>query len=204
MATQNSGTGRTASFGCGRSPGRQPATCGSLPSSGTIGKYDLAEDEFEARTLFHSPDAQEGTRRPYPADQAAVHFYPRALRTGIAGAEPLSAARYWISSYAPRAFARPFGKRPLSDCAASTLKPTPPRSLLSCARSKSGSPATLHWSRPATRRSCIVSELTREHLRKTMSFFLSISADQGPSPFPTRAPALSTRSCSLCCRSSRI
>ncbi|MFY2642149.1 ATP-dependent nuclease [Achromobacter insuavis] len=152
----------------------------------TIGKYDLAEDEFEARTFFsHSPDAPEGTLTPVskPIKRQFGFLYLRALRTG---SRALSLERGSLldiilrtkgvrTTLWEKTIARLRGLDIEADAAeiAPVLRSVEKRLNRYIALESPGNATKLH-----------VSELTREHLRKTMSFFLSISADQGPVPFP--------------------
>ena len=152
----------------------------------TIGKYDLAEDEFEARTFFsHSPDAQEGTLTPVskPIKRQFGFLYLRALRTG---SRALSLERGSLldiilrtkgvrTALWEKTIERLRGLDIEADAAeiAPVLRSVEKRLARYIALESPGNATKLH-----------VSELTREHLRKTMSFFLSISADQGPVPFP--------------------
>lgn len=152
----------------------------------TIGKYDLAEDEFEARTFFsHSPDAPEGTLTPVskPIKRQFGFLYLRALRTG---SRALSLERGSLldiilrtkgvrTTLWEKTIARLRSLDIEADAAeiAPVLRSVEKRLNRYIALESPGNATKLH-----------VSELTREHLRKTMSFFLSISADQGPVPFP--------------------
>ena len=152
----------------------------------TIGKYDLAEDEFEARTFFsHSPDAPEGTLTPVskPIKRQFGFLYLRALRTG---SRALSLERGSLldiilrnkgvrTTLWEKTIERLRGLDIEADAAeiAPVLRSVEKRLARYIALESPGNATKLH-----------VSELTREHLRKTMSFFLSISADQGPVPFP--------------------
>lgn len=151
-----------------------------------IGKYDLAEDEFEARTFFsHSPDAPEGTLTPVskPIKRQFGFLYLRALRTG---SRALSLERGSLldiilrtkgvrTALWEKTIERLRGLDIEADAAeiAPVLRSVEKRLARYIALESPGNATKLH-----------VSELTREHLRKTMSFFLSISADQGPVPFP--------------------
>lgn len=152
----------------------------------TIGKYDLAEDEFEARTFFsHSPDTPEGTLTPVskPIKRQFGFLYLRALRTG---SRALSLERGSLldiilrtkgvrTTLWEKTIARLRDLDIEADAAeiAPVLRSVEKRLNRYIALESPGNATKLH-----------VSELTREHLRKTMSFFLSISADQGPVPFP--------------------
>lgn len=152
----------------------------------TIGKYDFSEDEFEAKTFFsHSPDAPEGKLTPVskPIKRQFGFLYLRALRTG---SRALSLERGSLldiilrtkgvrTTLWEKTIERLRGLDIEADAVeiAPVLRSVEKRLARYIALESPGNATKLH-----------VSELTREHLRKTMSFFLSISADQGPVPFP--------------------
>ncbi|WP_241081963.1 ATP-dependent nuclease, partial [Achromobacter xylosoxidans] len=173
-------------LGAGEAPAANPPHVVPCLRLETIGKYDLAEDEFEARTFFsHSPDAPEGTLTPVskPIKRQFGFLYLRALRTG---SRALSLERGSLldiilrtkgvrTTLWEKTIARLRGLDIEADAAeiAPVLRSVEKRLNRYIALESPGNATKLH-----------VSELTREHLRKTMSFFLSISADQGPVPFP--------------------
>jgi putative ATP-dependent endonuclease of the OLD family len=152
----------------------------------TIGKYDQEEDEFEARTFFsHSPDATEGelTGVPKQIKRLFGFLYLRALRTG---SRALSLERGSLldiilrtkgvrTSLWEKTIDRLRGLDIEADAAdiAPVLRSVERRLARYIALESPGHATKLH-----------VSELTREHLRKTMTFFLALSADQGHVPFP--------------------
>jgi len=152
----------------------------------TIGKYDSEEDEFEAKTFFsHSPDAPEGklTGVPKPIKRLFGFLYLRALRTG---SRALSLERGSLldiilrtkgvrTSLWEKTIDRLRGLDIEADAAeiAPVLRSVERRLARYIALESPGNATKLH-----------VSELTREHLRKTMTFFLALSADQGHVPFP--------------------
>ena len=152
----------------------------------TIGKYDPDEDEFEAKTFFsHSPDAPAGelTAVPKPIKRLFGFLYLRALRTG---SRALSLERGSLldiilrtkgvrTSLWEKTIDRLRGLDIEADAAeiAPVLRSVERRLARYIALEYPGNATKLH-----------VSELTREHLRKTMTFFLALSADQGHVPFP--------------------
>ena len=152
----------------------------------TIGKYDPDEDEFEAKTFFsHSPDAPAGelTAVPKPIKRLFGFLYLRALRTGT---RALSLERGSLldiilrtkgvrTSLWEKTIDRLRGLDIEADAAeiAPVLRSVERRLARYIALEYPGNATKLH-----------VSELTREHLRKTMTFFLALSADQGHVPFP--------------------
>jgi len=151
----------------------------------TIGQYNPAEDEFEAQTWFsHSPDAPVGELAPVRKDIKRLFgfLYLRTLRTG---SRALSLERGSLLDLILRLkqvrtglWERAIARLKVMDIGAeaSDLDPILADIEKRLARyipsSATGRTTKLH-----------VSQLTREHLRKTMSFFLAMSADQDPVPF---------------------
>lgn len=151
----------------------------------TIARYDIEEDEFEAQTFFsHSPHAENGqlTRVPKEIKRLFGFLYLRALRTGT---RALSLERGSLLDVLLRikgvrtglwekAIARLRALNIEDD--ATELAPVLEaieRRLARYVPSHAGGRATkLH-----------VSQLTREHLRKTMAFFLAMSEGQEHVPF---------------------
>lgn len=152
----------------------------------TIGKYDPDEDEFVAKTFFsHSPDAPAGelTTVPKPIKRLFGFLYLRALRTG---SRALSLERGSLldiilrtkgvrNSLWEKTIERLRGLDIDADATeiAPVLRSVEKRLARYIALESPGNATKLH-----------VSELTREHLRKTMTFFLALSSDQGHVPFP--------------------
>jgi putative ATP-dependent endonuclease of the OLD family len=151
----------------------------------TLGKYDPDEDEFVAKTYFsQSPDAAVGelTTVPKPIKRLFGFLYLRALRTG---SRALSLERGSLldiilrtkgvrTSLWEKTISRLRGLDIEADAAeiAPVLRSVEKRLARYIALESLGNATKLH-----------VSELTREHLRKTMTFFLALSADQGHVPF---------------------
>ncbi|WP_343724243.1 ATP-dependent nuclease [Herbaspirillum huttiense] len=151
----------------------------------TRGAYDLDEDEFVARTYFsHSPDAEEGELKtvPRPIKRLFGFLYLRALRTGtralslergslldvILRAKGIRTSLWEKSIQRLRAL-------DLEDDAAEitpVLRDIEERLSRYIPMGANGHATKLH-----------VSELTRDHLRKTMAFFLALSSDQDHVPF---------------------
>jgi len=151
----------------------------------TLAKYDPDEDEFVAKTYFsHSPDAAIGelTAVPKPIKRLFGFLYLRTLRTG---SRALSLERGSLldiilrtkgvrTSLWEKTISRLRGLDIEADAAeiAPVLRSVEKRLARYVALESPGNATKLH-----------VSELTREHLRKTMTFFLALSADQGHVPF---------------------
>lgn len=151
----------------------------------TIGKYDPAEDEFEAKTFFsRSPDAPAGelTAVSKSIKRQFGFLYLRALRTG---SRALSLERGSLLDIILRTKGvrttlwektierlRGLDIEADADELAPVLRSIEKRLSRYIPMEAPGNATKLH-----------VSELTREHLRKTMTFFLALSADQGHVPF---------------------
>lgn len=151
----------------------------------TIGKYDPEEDEFEAKTFFsRSPDAPAGelTSVSKSIKRQFGFLYLRALRTG---SRALSLERGSLLDIILRTKGvrtnlwektierlRGLDIEADADELAPVLRSIEKRLSRYIALEAPGNATKLH-----------VSELTREHLRKTMTFFLALSADQGHVPF---------------------
>ena len=151
----------------------------------TIGEYDPEEDEFVAKTYFsRSPDEEEGKLKPVPRPVKRLFgfLYLRALRTGtralslergslldiILRAKGIRTALWEKSILRLRAL-------DLEDDAAEitpVLRSIEQRLSRYISMEAGGHATKLH-----------VSELTRDHLRKTMAFFLALSPDQDHVPF---------------------
>lgn len=153
----------------------------------TLGLYNKEEDEFEAQTFFsHSPNHEEGSLQSVSkAIKRAIGFlYLRTLRTG---SRALSLERGSLFDIILR-----LGdiKAGLWEKTINTLKNLNPsvdqsapnlRPLLDALEKRIGQYIPLNSTGQAA--TLFVSNLTREDLRKTLSFFLSISSDQTPVPF---------------------
>ena len=152
----------------------------------TIGRYDEEEDEFVANTYFvHSPDAIEGEEKkivPRPIKREFGFLYLRALRTG---SRALSLERGSLLDIILRTkgirtalWEKTIAKLRAMDVEADATEIAPvlrdieKRLNRYIALEAPGNATSLH-----------VSELTRDHLRKTMAFFLKLSPDQDRVPF---------------------
>lgn len=152
-----------------------------------IANYNHEEDEFEAGTFFaHSPDAPEGelTKVNRTIKRIFGFLYLRALRTGT---RALSLERGSLLDIILRmkearaglweeTIQRLHSMEPPIDEGATDLI-----SILKDIENRLGKYIAIDGRERPTR--LYVSKLTREHLRKTLSFFLSVSADQVPVPF---------------------
>lgn len=153
----------------------------------TIGQYNSEEDEFEANTYFsHSPHEADGklTKVPRQTKRLFGFLYLRTLRTG---SRALSLERGSLLDIILRlqgvrtglweqSIRRLRGLDPPIDHDATDLVP-----VLETIEKRLAQYIPINSEDRATK--LFVSQLTREHLRKTMSFFLSVSPDQNPVPF---------------------
>lgn len=151
----------------------------------SVAKYNSEEDEFEAQTWFsHSPDAPPGELSPVRKDVKRLFgfLYLRTLRTG---SRALSLERGSLLDLILRLkqvrtglWEKAISKLKVMDIGADANELDPILADIEERLSRyipsnaNGRATKLH-----------VSQLTREHLRKTMSFFLALSADQEPVPF---------------------
>jgi len=153
----------------------------------TVAAYNQEEDEFEADTYFsHSPNSPEGEleRVGKKVKRMFGFLYLRALRTG---SRALSLERGSLldiilklqgvrTGLWEKSIKRLRGLDPPIDADAADLTP-----LLDSIEKRLAQYISVNSNGRATR--LFVSQLTREHLRKTISFFLSLSPDQQPVPF---------------------
>jgi putative ATP-dependent endonuclease of OLD family len=150
----------------------------------TVGKYDPAEDEFTAETLYtHSPDSLDGEKEAVRREIKRLFgfLYLRALRTG---SRALSLERGSLLDVLLRLQQVRTGLwehaitrlRDLDIEKDAELEP-----VLTAIEERLSSyvPA----SKVGRKTKLYVSQLTREHLRKTMAFFLAMREDQEPVPF---------------------
>jgi len=151
----------------------------------TIGRYDVSEDDFEAKTFFsHSPDAPPGelTSLPRHIKRLFGFLYLRALRTG---SRALSLQRGSLLDLILRTKGIRTGlwKHTIDRLSTLDIEKEAPEiaPVLRSVEKRLARYIPLEYSGNATKLQ--VSELTREHLRKTMNFFLALSADQGHVPF---------------------
>lgn len=153
----------------------------------TVAVYNPEEDDFVAETYFsHSPNNMDGELYKV-SKQAKRRFgflYLRALRTG---SRALSLERGSLldiilklqgvrTGLWEKSIKRLRELDPPIDTDANDLNP-----ILESIEKRLAQYIQVSGSGRATQ--LFVSQLTREHLRKTMSFFLSMSPDQQPVPF---------------------
>ena len=151
----------------------------------TIGLYDIEEDEFVARTYFsHSPDAPLGelTAVPKTIKRQFGFLYLRTLRTG---SRALSLERGSLLDIILRAkgvrhslWQKTISRLQSLDIEADATEIAP---VLRSVEKRLSRYVALESPGNATK--LHVSELTREHLRKTLTFFMALSADQAHVPF---------------------
>lgn len=151
----------------------------------TVGLYNPEEDEFEAQTWFsHSPTAPAGELLPVRKDLKRLFgfIYLRTLRTG---SRALSLERGSLLDLILRLKQVRAG---LWEQAISKLKAMDVDTgtgeldtILQTIEEKLA--RYIPCDAPGRATKLHVSQLTREHLRKTMSFFLALSPDQDPIPF---------------------
>jgi putative ATP-dependent endonuclease of OLD family len=153
----------------------------------TVARYDKEEDEFEARTFYAKTYDAANERESIVSKQVRRTFgflYLRALRTG---SRALSLERGSLLDVILRIQSLQTGiwehvrKRleelapPIEDGAAKLMP------VLEAIEERLADYIPISGEANATR--LYVSQLTREHMRKTLAFFLSLSADQKPVPF---------------------
>jgi putative ATP-dependent endonuclease of OLD family len=153
----------------------------------TIGIYNAEEDEFEAQTFFsYSPTEQDGSLKSVGkiVKRMIGFLYLRTLRTG---SRALSLERGSLLDVILRIANIRMG---LWEQAINRLRDLQPpidhdnsklRSVLEAIEKRLAQYIPIQSSDSVTK--LFVSQLTREHLRKTIAFFLSISPDQEPVPF---------------------
>jgi len=151
------------------------------------GWYDADEDEFQAKTFFsHSPDEDEGELKEVGREvkREFGFLYLRAIRTG---SRALSLERgslldilLKVGQFKPKLWedVRKQLKdlNPPLDSSIGELRP-----ILDNIEARIKQYVPIDAEGSSTR--LFVSQLTREHLRKTLSFFMSSSVDQSPVPF---------------------
>jgi putative ATP-dependent endonuclease of OLD family len=153
----------------------------------TIASYDKEEDEFQAATYYakdYDPEDEESSRVPRSIRRTFGFLYLRALRTG---SRALSLERGSLLDIILRIKSLHTGiwediRDRLKDLdppieeGASSLEP-----VLRTIEARLAE--YIPMSKPGDSTRLFVSQLTREHLRKTLSFFVSITEDQQPVPF---------------------
>ena len=151
----------------------------------TLASYNPEEDEFEARTYFtHSPNAEpdEMDRVGKDIKRLFGFLYLRAVRTGSRALslergsllDVILRLRGTRAGLWEKAIERLRGLDIEKD--ATNLQP-----VLQSIEARLGK--YIATDVPGRTTKLHVSQLTREHLRKTMAFFLAMSQDQQPVPF---------------------
>ncbi len=153
----------------------------------TIARYNKEEDEFETATHYakaYDPEKEDDSRVPRVIKRNFGFLYLRALRTG---SRALSLERGSLLDVILRIQNLQTGiwehvrrrlealDPPIEEGA---TKLTP---VLQTIESRLAEYIAIDKPGDATR--LFVSQLTREHLRKTLSFFISVTKDQNPVPF---------------------
>jgi len=153
----------------------------------TIARYNAEEDEFEAATHYvssYDPEDEDGSRVPKAIKRLFGFLYLRTLRTG---SRALTLERNSLLDMILRLQSLQTGiwedvrnrlenLDPPIDAGAEKLG-----AVLETIEERLAEYIPMDQPGSATR--IFVSQLTREHLRKTLSFFLSLSSDQKPVPF---------------------
>ncbi len=153
----------------------------------TIARYNKEEDEFEASTYYaksYDPEDEDEGRVPRSIRRNFGFLYLRALRTG---SRALSLERGSLLDVILRIQSLQTGiwehvRRRLEDLTPpieeGAAKLTPVLHTIEARLAE-----YIPMAKPGEATRLFVSQLTREHLRKTLSFFLSITPDQKPVPF---------------------
>lgn len=151
----------------------------------TVGHYDQDEDEFTAKSYFsHSPDKADGEleKVPKPIKRQFGFLYLRALRTG---ARALSLERGSLLDIILRTkgirttlWEKTIQSLRGLDIEAHAAEIAP---VLRSIEKKLA--RYIPMDAPGNATKLYVSELTRDHLRKTMAFFLALTPDQDHVPF---------------------
>lgn len=152
----------------------------------TVGQYDPEADEFTAKSYYVDGPGAGGSpvEIPKKTKQLFGFLYLRALRTGSRALtlerhsllDVILRRRKLVTGLWQNAIERLKGLEPPIDEGASHLRP-----ILDNIEKRIGQYIPLSADGHATQ--LFVSQLTREHLRKTVSFFLSTSKGQEPVPF---------------------
>ena len=153
----------------------------------TVARYNEEDDEFEAATHYakaYDPEEEDDSRVPRAIKRNFGFLYLRALRTG---SRALSLERGSLLDLILRIQSLQTGiwehvRRRLEALAPpieeGTNRLTP---VLQTIEARLAEYISIAKPGEATR--LFVSQLTREHLRKTLSFFISVTEDQKPVPF---------------------
>jgi len=153
----------------------------------TLARYNPEEDEFEAFTFYasrYNPENEDDSRVPRAVRRCFGFLYLRALRTG---SRALSLERGSLLDVSLRIQSLQTGIWEHLRTRLMTLDPpieegaTKLTPVLQTIERRVAEYIAMDQPGRATR--LFVSQLTREHLRKTISFFISLTADQEPVPF---------------------
>ncbi|CAE6503415.1 Recombination protein F [Nitrosomonas nitrosa] len=151
----------------------------------TLGGYNVDEDEFEAQTYYsHSPTAEAGEldRVSKAVKQMFGFLYLRTIRTG---SRALSLERGSLLDVILRLEKKSAGlwEKAIKRLRNLDIEIDAPHldPVLQSIEDRLSKYIASDVDGRATK--LYVSQLTREHLRKTMAFFLSLSKDQMPVPF---------------------
>lgn len=153
----------------------------------TIARYNKEEDEFEASSHYakaYDPEDEDDSKVSRPIRRTFGFLYLRALRTG---SRALSLERGSLldiilriqslqTGIWERVRSRLESLDPPIDDGTTNLTP-----VLQSIETRLADYIPIAKPGDATR--LFVSQLTREHLRKTLSFFISVTEDQKPVPF---------------------
>ena len=150
-----------------------------------LARYDIEEDDFEASTYYsHSPQAEEGELTAVPRNIKNLFgfLYLRALRTG---SRALSLEKGSLLDIILRLKGVRTGlwEKTIDRLRSLNIEndSTELEPVLRSIEERLTRYIPSHAEDRATK--LHVSQLTREHLRKTLSFFLAMSQDQSPVPF---------------------
>lgn len=153
----------------------------------TLARYNAEEDEFEAFTFYatkYDPENEVDSRVPRAVRRCFGFLYLRALRTG---SRALSLERGSLLDVILRIQSLQTGIWEHIRTRLMTLDPpieegaTKLTPVLRIIERRIAEYIAMDQPGNATR--LFVSQLTREHLRKTISFFISLTRDQQPVPF---------------------
>ena len=153
----------------------------------TFARYNKEEDEFEAATHYaraYNPEEEDDSRVPRSIKRNFGFLYLRALRTGSRALSlergslldvilRIQSLRTGIWEHVRR---RLKALDPPIEEGSTELTP-----VLQTIETRLAEYIAIAQPGDATR--LFVSQLTREHLRKTLSFFISVTEDQTPVPF---------------------
>lgn len=152
----------------------------------TVGHYDEEEDEFVAKTYFaHSPDTPEDEEKKVVSRQIKREFgflYLRALRTGT---RALSLERGSLLDVILRTkgIRTTLWEKTIANLKAMDVEKDATELAPVLRNIEKRLSRYIALEAPGNATSLHVSELTRDHLRKTMAFFLALTPDQSHVPF---------------------